>query len=71
MNVALFEPLKMIGGMGAAGNLALNDGGMKAGGTPKADRAFIRLVSAHAGHLERGLRYFILAHPPPQFTNKR
>jgi len=27
MKVALFEPLKMIGGMGAAGNLALNDGG--------------------------------------------
>ena len=24
--VALYEPLKMIGGMGAAGNLALNDG---------------------------------------------
>lgn len=30
MNVALYEPLKMIGGMGAAGNLALNDGGMGA-----------------------------------------
>lgn len=28
--VALYEPLKMIGGMGAAGNLALNDGGMAA-----------------------------------------
>lgn len=27
MRVALFEPLPMIGGMGAAGNLALNDGG--------------------------------------------
>ena len=27
MNVAIFEPLMMIGGMGAAGNLALNDGG--------------------------------------------
>eukprot|EP00039_Didymoeca_costata_P000628 m.46563 g.46563 ORF g.46563 m.46563 type:complete len:674 (+) comp10386_c0_seq2:163-2184(+) len=27
MKVALYEPLKMIGGMGAAGNLALNDGG--------------------------------------------
>ena len=27
MKVALFEPLTMIGGMGAAGNLALNDGG--------------------------------------------
>ena len=30
MKVGLFEPLKMIGGMGAAGNLALNDGGMAA-----------------------------------------
>lgn len=30
MRVALFEPLKMIGGMGAAGNLALNDGGVAA-----------------------------------------
>lgn len=27
LRVALFEPLPMIGGMGAAGNLALNDGG--------------------------------------------
>ena len=26
MRVALYEPLKMIGGMGAAGNLALHDG---------------------------------------------
>lgn len=30
MDVILIEPLTMIGGMGAAGNLALNDGGMKA-----------------------------------------
>jgi hypothetical protein len=30
MNVALYEPLGMIGGMGAAGNLALNDGGQGA-----------------------------------------
>lgn len=30
LHVALFEPLKMIGGMGAAGNLALNDGGLSA-----------------------------------------
>jgi len=30
LNVALYEPLKMIGGMGAAGNLALNDGGTEA-----------------------------------------
>jgi hypothetical protein len=27
LKVALYEPLPMIGGMGAAGNLALNDGG--------------------------------------------
>jgi flavin-dependent dehydrogenase len=26
LKVALYEPLPMIGGMGAAGNLALNDG---------------------------------------------
>ena len=26
LRVGVFEPLKMIGGMGAAGNLALNDG---------------------------------------------
>jgi len=30
MRVALFEPLRMIGGMGSAGNLALNDGGLSA-----------------------------------------
>jgi len=30
LRVAVYEPLKMIGGMGAAGNLALNDGGQKA-----------------------------------------
>jgi ribulose 1,5-bisphosphate synthetase/thiazole synthase len=30
MRVAIYEPLKMIGGMGAAGNLALNDGGTSA-----------------------------------------
>jgi hypothetical protein len=30
MRVALYEPLPMIGGMGAAGNLALNDGGVPA-----------------------------------------
>ena len=28
--VALYEPLSMLGGMGAAGNLALNDGGNNA-----------------------------------------
>jgi hypothetical protein len=31
MSVALYEPLKMIGGMGAAGNLALHDGNCDAG----------------------------------------
>jgi hypothetical protein len=30
LKVALYEPLPMIGGMGAAGNLALNDGGNNA-----------------------------------------
>jgi ribulose 1,5-bisphosphate synthetase/thiazole synthase len=30
MSVALYEPLKMIGGMGAAGNLGLHDGGPSA-----------------------------------------
>jgi hypothetical protein len=30
LSVALYEPLRMIGGMGAAGNLALNDGGVAA-----------------------------------------
>lgn len=30
LRVALYEPLRMIGGMGAAGNLALNDGGVAA-----------------------------------------
>ena len=30
MRVGLFEPLQMLGGMGAAGNLALNDGGLGA-----------------------------------------
>jgi ribulose 1,5-bisphosphate synthetase/thiazole synthase len=31
MRVALYEPLPMIGGMGAAGNLALHDGGAGSG----------------------------------------
>ena len=30
LRVALYEPLRMLGGMGAAGNLALNDGGLGA-----------------------------------------
>jgi hypothetical protein len=32
MRVALYEPLQMLGGMGAAGNLALHDGNTKSGG---------------------------------------
>jgi NADPH-dependent 2,4-dienoyl-CoA reductase/sulfur reductase-like enzyme len=39
MSVALYEPLPMIGGMGAAGNLALNDGGMAAERTGLASRS--------------------------------
>merc|ERR1711865_948261 len=31
MSVAIYEPLKMIGGMGAAGNLALHDGHFQEG----------------------------------------
>merc|ERR1711939_342612 len=31
LSVALYEPLPMIGGMGAAGNLALHDGGAGTG----------------------------------------
>ena len=42
LRVALFEPLAMIGGMGAAGNLALNDGGQAAERTGLA-RAFAQL----------------------------
>merc|ERR1712166_167908 len=38
MSVAIYEPLKMIGGMGAAGNLALHDGG------PMAQRNFSGLA---------------------------
>jgi len=42
LSVALFEPLAMIGGMGAAGNLALNDGGQAAERTGLA-RTFAQL----------------------------
>ena len=45
MRVALYEPLKMIGGMGAAGNLALHDGGA---GTGLA-RTFAMLNAEHYG----------------------
>lgn len=46
LRVALYEPLKMIGGMGAAGNLALNDGGVGAERTGLA-RVFSLLNGAH------------------------
>lgn len=48
MRVALYEPLKMIGGMGAAGNLALNDGGVEAERTGLA-RNFSLLNGVHYG----------------------
>jgi hypothetical protein len=48
MKVALFEPLPMIGGMGAAGNLALNDGGVDAERTGLA-RNFSLLNGAYYG----------------------
>jgi ribulose 1,5-bisphosphate synthetase/thiazole synthase len=48
MKVALYEPLKMIGGMGAAGNLALNDGGTQAERTGLA-RNFSYLNGKHYG----------------------
>ena len=46
LSVALFEPLRMIGGMGAAGNLALNDGGVQAERTGLA-RRFSLLNGVH------------------------
>ena len=58
LRVALFEPLAMIGGMGAAGNLALNDGGQAAERTGLA-RAFARL-NAKAYGLADGAE---VAHP--------
>jgi flavin-dependent dehydrogenase len=48
MSVALYEPLKMIGGMGAAGNLALNDGGLEAERTGLA-RNFSLMNGLHYG----------------------
>lgn len=48
MHVILIEPLPMIGGMGAAGNLALNDGGMKAERTGLA-KVFTLLNGKHYG----------------------
>ena len=48
MKVGLFEPLKMIGGMGAAGNLALNDGGTHAEKTGLA-LDFVQRAAAHYG----------------------
>ena len=46
LRVALYEPLEMIGGMGAAGNLALHDGGVEAERTGLA-RNFSLLAGAH------------------------
>eukprot|EP01079_Euglenida_sp_SAG-EU17-18_P002221 gene2221-490_t len=46
MHVGVYEPLAMIGGMGAAGNLALNDGGVAAERTGLA-RAFSLLNGKH------------------------
>ena len=48
LSVALYEPLPMIGGMGAAGNLALNDGGLAAERTGLALN-FSLLNGAHYG----------------------
>ena len=48
LSVALYEPLPMIGGMGAAGNLALNDGGTAAERTGLALN-FSLLNGAHYG----------------------
>ena len=58
LRVALFEPLAMIGGMGAAGNLALNDGGQAAERTGLA-RTFAQL-NAQAYGLAAGAE---VAHP--------
>ena len=47
LKVALFEPLPMIGGMGAAGNLALNDGGQGAERTGLAREFALRNGAAY------------------------
>ena len=47
LSVALYEPLKMIGGMGAAGNLALNDGGLPAERTGLARNFSLRNGAAY------------------------
>ena len=55
MRVALFEPLKMIGGMGAAGNLALHDG---SGRNPRTGLA-LRFTELNA-------QYYNVSHPVDQ-----
>jgi hypothetical protein len=47
LRVALYEPLAMIGGMGAAGNLALNDGGVGAERTGLAKEFALRNGAAY------------------------
>ena len=47
LKVALYEPLPMIGGMGAAGNLALNDGGQSAERTGLAREFALRNGAAY------------------------
>lgn len=49
MRVAVYEPLAMLGGMGAAGNLALNDGGQGAERTGLAH--VFALLNGHAYNL--------------------
>jgi hypothetical protein len=52
LKVGLYEPLPMIGGMGAAGNLALNDGGNNAEHTGLA----LNFTRANAAwYCERGI----------------
>lgn len=56
MSVAVYEPLKMIGGMGAAGNLALHDGNS---GTPKLTGLALNFSMLNA-------EYYKVDHPVPQ-----
>ena len=58
LSVALFEPLQMIGGMGAAGNLGLNDGGNKAEHTGLA-LEFAKRAAEHYGLPDKS----VVAHP--------
>ena len=58
LRVALYEPLAMLGGMGAAGNLALNDGGQAAERTGLAREFALRAGAAY--NLSAGAE---VAHP--------